>query len=458
MQTSLHASEWAATPRERRSAALTALTFLCSAIAITPLASIPLRPSLTFFAMMLAASLMGTLITGLLLLFQARAQRSMPVAVLAAGFFVTSATMVPYMLVYPHMMPSVSAAVQATNSTNGWLWFAWHVELLSGIIAFGLLRRVDTGAPAMQARGRAIMYAFAFVYIVGICVAFRDPALPTTFANDSWTPLWRLFMVPVIDILAACVIVGTIRRRSTATLLDLWLAVVAFSIAIDIYLTTIGLTRFTLGWYASRIVVLFATLAVLGVLLRQAALMYAALVERAEMLEGQAHTDMLTGLSNRRRFDEEFARAFGSSARNSTELSIALIDIDRFKLYNDAFGHQAGDEALHRIAQAIDDSVGRSGDFAARYGGEEFVVILEDTSLEGAMGVSERIRNAVLDAGIRAPQGGLLSISIGVSARKDRDAPAELLRRADAALYLAKNAGRNRVTPWLTSDDMQPIV
>ena len=143
----------------------------------------------------------------------------------------------------------------------------------------------------------------------------------------------------------------------------------------------------------------------LTVLLARALRTYAELIERAEILESEAHTDILTGLPNRRRFDEEFARAFGSAIRRTSPIAVAIVDIDRFKQYNDHFGHQAGDVALRRIADAIAESVGRSGDFAARYGGEEFVVILEDTTLAGATGVGERIRHAVIDAGIESPAG-----------------------------------------------------
>jgi diguanylate cyclase (GGDEF)-like protein len=192
----------------------------------------------------------------------------------------------------------------------------------------------------------------------------------------------------------------------------------------------------------------FATASILGVLLSQASRMYASLIERAEELEGEAHTDMLTGLPNRRRFDEEFSRAFGSTVRRASQLSLAMIDIDHFKAYNDTFGHQAGDDVLHTIARAIGDSVARSGDFAARYGGEEFVVILEDTSLAGAVSVAERIRSAVLACGIRAPEDGLLSISIGVASRRVGEIPEELIGQADAALYEAKDGGRNRVVAF----------
>ncbi len=452
--TNLGPSEWAAGVSERRGAFASALAFVFAAIAVTPFATMPLAPSYPLFAMILAASIMATTITALLLLFQARALGSMPTVVLAAGFFYASATMLPYALLYPRMVVPLADFVRASPATNGLLWLSWHVGLLGSMLAFGLLRRPDRADPAMQRRARTIVVVMAAVYVVYTPAAIWLDGLPTTFEHNHWTPFYLDVMVPVVVALALGVVVATLQRRKSATVLDLWLAVVAFAMIVDVYLTIAGSTRFTLGWYASRIVILLATVAALGILLQQAAQMYAALVTRADVLEGEAHTDILTGLPNRRRFDEEFARAFGSAGRRSSVLAVAMIDIDRFKLYNDAFGHQKGDDALHGIAQAIADSVDRSGDFAARYGGEEFVVILEDTTLEGAAAVAERIRNTVLATGIRAPNGGLLSVSVGVAARQPGEGADDLVRHADEALYMAKKNGRNRVSAWRTSSDL----
>ena len=175
---------------------------------------------------------------------------------------------------------------------------------------------------------------------------------------------------------------------------------------------------------------------------------YRALEARTRVLEEEAHTDILTGMPNRRRFDEQYARAFGTTRRRNGTIAVGIVDIDRFKRYNDAFGHQAGDEALHTIGQAISGSVARSGDFAARYGGEEFVIILEDTTIGGATGVAERIRSAVADTGIIAPGGGPLTVSVGVAVRQPGESPNDVLHHADEALYRAKDGGRNRVVAW----------
>ncbi len=153
-------------------------------------------------------------------------------------------------------------------------------------------------------------------------------------------------------------------------------------------------------------------------------------------------TDGLTGIQNRGAFDAALAEAFDRSSKNNTALSLLLIDVDRFKSFNDSFGHLAGDWVLREVAQALQGSV-RTTDFLARYGGEEFAVILPDTDATGAMILAERCRRAVAGA---TWQSRAVTISVGVTTRS-AEAPdgVSLVREADGALYRAKEAGRNRV-------------
>jgi diguanylate cyclase (GGDEF)-like protein len=449
-------TERSVSSREYRRVIRYGIALVFCALIVTPVANVSLGPSYPLFAMLLAATIMGTAITALLLLVQARALRSLPTGVLCAGFTYAGATMVPYALVYPGMFPSLRAALYAQPAAHQYLWFFWQAGLLVALLAYQWLRLAERNDAGARAWGRGVIGGLIVAYVLLTPAAVWLPGMPAASDHGARSPLLTQFMAPVLALLAALAIFETIRRRNRATTLDAWIAIVAFGVIVQVYLTLIAGARFTISWYASRVIVLFAASAVLAVLLAQAARLYADLIERAEILEGEAHTDTLTGLANRRRFDEEFARAFGSAIRRSSPIGVAIIDIDRFKNYNDSFGHQAGDEALRRIAEAIAESVERSGDFAARYGGEEFVVILEDTSLGGAVGVGERIRGAVLDAGIRAPGGGILSVSVGVAARLPGSTGEALLRQADAALYEAKNAGRNRVVSW-RSPEAAPI-
>jgi diguanylate cyclase (GGDEF)-like protein len=432
------------------------LCLIVASLVITPVATVELGVSFPLLAMLLAATIVASATTALLLLVQARAVGSVPTAVLGAGFAYAAATMVPYALLYPGMFAGLTDALHANPAAHGYLWFLWHAALLIALLGYQWLRLAERSDPTASVRGRLVIAGLTLSYIVLTPLAIWLPAPLLTLDDGSWTPALASFMVPVIVLLAAGSVIESFRSRRRANVLDLWMGIVALGVIVEMYLTLVGSAPFTIAWYASRAVAFFATGAVLAVLLIQAAHVYADLIERAEVLEGEAHTDILSGLPNRRRFDEEFARAFGSAIRRSSPIGVAIIDIDHFKNYNDAFGHQAGDIALRHIAEAIAESVERSGDFAARYGGEEFVVILEDTTLAGAAGVGERIRSGVLDAGIPSPNGGLLSVSVGVAARLPGSTGEALLRQADSALYEAKNAGRNRVATW-RSPESAPI-
>lgn len=172
-------------------------------------------------------------------------------------------------------------------------------------------------------------------------------------------------------------------------------------------------------------------------------------LERANReLDWQAHNDALTDVANRRYFDEQLALECGRANRTRTPLSLLMIDVDHFKDYNDAAGHPAGDECLRAVAGAIQKALRRPVDFVARYGGEEFAVILPATALPGARERAEEIRRGVRRLGITHPgftKGDSVTVSVGVGGQTPPVSPEELVRRADEALYRAKETGRDRV-------------
>lgn len=160
--------------------------------------------------------------------------------------------------------------------------------------------------------------------------------------------------------------------------------------------------------------------------------------------------DGLTGISNRRQFDECLAREWARSLRSGASLSFLMCDVDYFKQYNDLYGHQAGDECLKAVAGVLQARVRRPADLVARYGGEEFAIVLPDTDKDGAVSVAETVREGIAELGMphEGAKIGMLSISIGVASvipRRDGTAGDMLLAAADAALYVAKQKGRNRV-------------
>jgi two-component system cell cycle response regulator len=182
----------------------------------------------------------------------------------------------------------------------------------------------------------------------------------------------------------------------------------------------------------------------------QLAELHAALELQNAMLAERAATDGLTGLCNRQQFDDSLRSALSFAVRYAQPLSLILLDVDLFKTYNDAFGHQAGDEVLCGLAETL-RAVARTHDVVARYGGEEFAVILPATEMPGARAACERLRVAV--------EGRIwpyrpVTASFGVTTTSSPFVePTRLIEEADRALYHTKSSGRNRVThfcdlPW----------
>jgi diguanylate cyclase (GGDEF)-like protein/PAS domain S-box-containing protein len=180
------------------------------------------------------------------------------------------------------------------------------------------------------------------------------------------------------------------------------------------------------------------------------------LLEANKTLLEMSTIDGLTGVFNRRQMDEFLNIEWSRSIRNITPLSLIMLDIDFFKYFNDTYGHQVGDQCLKAVAEAVRSGLSRPTDFLARYGGEEFVVILPDTSEEGAMNVAERIRQVVFNLGI-SNSGSKISdnvtISIGVSTLVANmfTNSQQLIDMADKALYTSKRNGRNQVNAYKSS-------
>jgi diguanylate cyclase (GGDEF)-like protein len=164
-----------------------------------------------------------------------------------------------------------------------------------------------------------------------------------------------------------------------------------------------------------------------------------------------AMSDGLTGIANRRAWDLELKRQIQFASRFQKPLTIALIDVDFFKAYNDHYGHTMGDQALKEVAKIISHEAHRKADFVARYGGEEFVALLADTDEHGAQIIAEHLRTGVEQANIEHIKSTVaqhITVSIGLATCYPSHPPIEekaLLEQADKALYQAKNNGRNRI-------------
>lgn len=177
-------------------------------------------------------------------------------------------------------------------------------------------------------------------------------------------------------------------------------------------------------------------------------LMHTELKAISENYEVISYIDGLTGIHNRRYFDEAYVKEWNNAMRVRGELAVLMIDIDYFKKYNDAYGHLKGDDCLRKVAMAIKQTVNRPRDIVARFGGEEFIVLLPDTSSEGALFIGNSIMEMMKELAIAHETSTIkpyVTVSIGACAvyPNDMDTQIDLLNLVDQALYRAKSDGRN---------------
>jgi len=172
------------------------------------------------------------------------------------------------------------------------------------------------------------------------------------------------------------------------------------------------------------------------------------LQQNLAVVRTESQTDALTGLANRKLFDNALVKAIAEAKEKNEPLSLLMADVDHFKQFNDKFGHQTGDQVLRLVAQSIKQNV-KGQDTAARYGGEEFVVALPKTVLRSAITVGDQIRRAVMAKELMKRSSGerlgRVTLSVGVALLRAADTPQSLIERADQCLYAAKRNGRNRV-------------
>lgn len=182
--------------------------------------------------------------------------------------------------------------------------------------------------------------------------------------------------------------------------------------------------------------------------LAQSSLAMQSLERELEVARKQSLTDGLTALANRKAFDAEISRLSQLALQGGGPFSVAMLDIDHFKVFNDTYGHQVGDHVLRLVARTLAQCV-RSSDVAARYGGEEFALLLPDTALAAASALANALRTTVESMALVRRKGGdklgRVTLSGGVAEMVVGESPEALVARADAALYLAKKKGRNRI-------------
>lgn len=434
-------------PRAKRVALCLAAALAVATACALPVAHAQLPASSAFLTIFLTLAAASDALTAFLLFGQARLGRSLPLLVLAGGYVYSALAIVAHAAMFPGVF--APAGLFGGSQSAVWFWVWWHGGFPLFVVAYALsARRRDplAGRPVPASLAIAVgMAIVALVIALAVVTVSRQAALPTLIAVDRYGGLIATGIGPLVMLAIVAALAALVRATRLRTVTDVWLAVALFSSLLDCTLTLVAGSRFTAGWYVARVESLCTSTVVL--------LAFLGAIDRIlTRLARLSRIDGLTGVGNRRAFDEDFARACVAGARANRPVALLMLDVDCFKSYNDAYGHQAGDEVLRTVATCISKSLARRTDSVARYGGEEFAVVLPATGDAGAAKVAERIRALLMRRAIphAAARDGVITLSIGASAAggavlRERDAMPALVARADAALYRAKDTGRNRV-------------
>jgi diguanylate cyclase (GGDEF)-like protein len=437
-----------AQPRERRFAVAVVLASCLGFALAAPFARVALPQAPVFIAVYQSTLAICDFITAVLLLGQFAMLRSPSLLVLGSGYLFTALIAVVHGLSFPGLF-APTGLLPATAQSTAWLYMLWHVGFPLAVLYYATHEK---RLPLVVRPGKAIAVAVLAVALViaalTVLATVGVGLLPEVMDGNHYTSA----MLGVVSLVWLCSLAALVAlwRRSPHSVLDVWLMVVMCAWLFDVALSAVlNAGRYDLGFYAGRIYGLAAAGFVLVVLLLETFALYAKLAVAHDRLRDQAKRDGLTGIFNRRYLDEQLDAELLRCRRQQQQISLLMIDVDHFKMFNDRYGHVSGDACLRSVASAIAGAVKRPGDLAARYGGEEFAVVLPDTDARGALEVAKQIRGQVAHEAIphAGNAAGRVTISIGVATRAATTVATaeELIQLADSALYRAKAAGRDGV-------------
>jgi diguanylate cyclase (GGDEF)-like protein len=363
--------------------------------------------------------------------------------IIGVAYALCSMLTVPYLLFFPQVFQTGRQSL-GDQQISIYLWSAWHI-LFPLLVALGMMVEERSRGQIVRARGfmAVLMVAGSAVLaalVSGLVYAGRS-ALPPMVDVGRLLPNFTHIGAPAIALANALACIYVWRLVRPVSTLQAALVVALLTSACDAFLNAFSASRYSYAWYVGKAESILTASVVLFMLLIELVILYRRLRESASV-------DALTGLANRRSFDEQFGWTLGNTRRRAANIALLMIDIDHFKKLNDRFGHSAGDEYLRAVGAVLRSSLARAQDLVARYGGEEFVVVLPDTPLEGVRVVAEKIRAgiAALDVCHSSTALEKITISIGgaFSTSSALDARA-LFDAADWAMYDAKQRGRDRV-------------
>jgi diguanylate cyclase (GGDEF)-like protein len=441
-----------ATRGQRRLALSAIVVSVAIFLMCTPFAKLRLPAIPAFISTYETALIINDLITAVLLFGQFRILRTRAMCLLGCGYLFTALTALIHMLSFPDLFVPGGWLGSGPQST-AWLYMLWHGGF--PLFVIGYARLSDARGEQRETNGYAagaIACTFLLIALGGLAATVGHEFLPAIMDGSHYTPLMLSVISSVLLLTAAALII--LWRREQRTVLDLWLIVVMCAWLIDIALSAaLNAGRFDLGFYAGRLYGLLAASFLLMLLLVEQGVLYARLAATSVELRRLMSVDSLTGIANRRSFDDTLAVEWRRALRQQQPLSLLLIDVDHFKRYNDKHGHVAGDACLRTVASLIAGCTRRAGDLAARYGGEEFAVVLPNTNSNEACRLAQKICDTVRASQLPhgdSPTLDVVTVSIGVVTNDQSIVPVigsslALIGRADAALYRAKATGRNHV-------------
>ena len=423
------------------------------------IAAFPLPPNGAFLPAYGAATFCVDFITAALLLAQSRILHDRARANLGRAYLFSALIIIPHLLSFPGVFGVES--IIGSSSGAVWFWCAWHFGFPFFTIAY--LRDLDANRDPVPIR-IVDSIGLTLLVVAGTTALFTVglPYLPTILVNGSFNRLNTLGIGPVIVAAnAAAAIMARRRMRSDSSLTTYVFVALAVS-TIDALLTLSGSTRFSLGWYVARTLSLVTGLVVLVALVSELLGLLRQVTSANAQLRTLTGTDPLTGIANRRQFDQTLDLEWRRALRSGHRISLLMIDIDHFKAFNDQYGHPAGDVCLKAVAVALASVPHRPADLVARVGGEEFAVLLPDTGQNGAMEVAKALNAAVSALGIHhvASATGIVTCSIGVCTERpvtNTVTSIDLVAHADVALYIAKRDGRNQAC-FFTESEPEPIL
>jgi diguanylate cyclase (GGDEF)-like protein len=428
-------------------ARLTMVALLVVGAVATPYATVPLAGFAGYMGMFSATTFIINLLVATLLFCKGTIEELGNPIRLGAAYLFVSLIFIPLTASFPGGM--APDQLIGGPSSPVWLYWFWHIGFALAIIRYAWLRGRKTQRAASMRR--EIVFVVAATTLATLAATVWAPYLPALVVRPAAAISFnRSAAATGYSALALTVLaIAALRRLPARSAGRTWVTVAMVATCLDLWLTIQGAGRFTLGWYLAKLGSLLAALVVLLSLLHEITRLYGQAASANRLLSELARLDGLTGLANRRCFDETLTLEWRRATREGKPLSLLMIDVDHFKAFNDSLGHQCGDDCLKRIGAALQSRARRAADLVARYGGEEFVILLPGTPALHAIAIAERVRSTIEAAAIAHPTSihGCVTVSIGVATRHPElnSKAADLLATADRLLYRAKNNGRNQV-------------